>query len=568
MPIKLKNNTSGFLATAISASDTGLVLQTGNGAAFPTLSTADYFYATLISTGGTQEVVKVTARVGDTMTVVRAQEGSSAAGFAAGSRLELRVTAQSVLDVGRDYVSVKDFGAVGDGVTDDTNAIQAAIDVVTVGGGIVFIPKGVYQVTNITLKDGVTLQGEGAFASVIRATSATATVVTMNASSFLRELKFISSVARTAGFYANVQGNGTVIDNCEFDGYFIGVNVGTVGGTQAVNCLIKYCEFRNPVVASGSGAAQFMNFSNAQMRDCVITGPGRFVTQPDFGVRFRNGDTAFISGTNITAHGKALIVDPAAASNCYALTIDGSLFDSANEITGGGSVPCAEFIPGGGVWNTKISNTWFGLSTAKSGCYVGRTGSGVVDGITFTGCEFTDNGDNGLIVDGPGVTNWIVTGGHSGGNTSAGIRAASGTTDFVITGHRAGTIAGRGANGDYGIRVTAHANDRYVINGCHVIGNTTGGILDLGTGTNARVTDNLGYNGTETTAGVVVGASPWSYTAGHTPETMYFAGGTLTEIRVDGAIVQNTTGATISLVPNQVMSVTYSVAPTVMRKKS
>jgi hypothetical protein len=467
-----------------------------------------------------------------------------------------------------ELVSVKDFGAVGDGVADDTAKFQAAIDFVTVGGGIVFVPKGTYQISNITLKSGVTLQGMGAFASVIRATSASATVVTMEASSFLRELKFASSVVRTAGFYANVQGNGTVIDNCEFDGYFIGVNVGTVGGTMAVNCLIKYCEFRNPVIATGAGAVQFMNFSNAQMRDCVITGPGRFVPQPDFGVRFRNGDTAYISGTNVTAHGKALIVDPAAASNCYALTIDGSLFDSAGEVTGGATVPCAEFIPGGGVWNTKISNTWFGLATAKSGCYVGRTGSGVVDGITFTGCEFTDNGENGLVVDGPGVINWIVTGGHSGGNTSTGIRAANGTTDFVITGHRAGTIAGRGANGDYGIRVTAHANDRYVISGCNVIGNTAGGILDLGTGTNARVTDNLGYNGTETAAGVAVGASPWSYTAGHTPETMYFAGGTLSEIRVDGALVQNTTAATIVLVPNQVMQVTYSSAPTVMRKRS
>lgn len=99
MPIKLANNASGTLATAINASDTGIALTTGDGAEFPTLGAGDYFYATITSPQGTQEIVKATARSGDSLTVVRAQEGTSAAGFAAGSRFELRVTAQSVFDV-------------------------------------------------------------------------------------------------------------------------------------------------------------------------------------------------------------------------------------------------------------------------------------------------------------------------------------------------------------------------------------------------------------------------------------------------------------------------------------
>ena len=97
--IYLKNRASGTLSTAISAADTGIALTYGDGAEFPTITASDYyFYATIESTAGTSEIVKVTARSGDSLTVTRAQEGTTAAAFAAGSRFEQRVTAQSIID--------------------------------------------------------------------------------------------------------------------------------------------------------------------------------------------------------------------------------------------------------------------------------------------------------------------------------------------------------------------------------------------------------------------------------------------------------------------------------------
>jgi len=54
-----------------------------------------------------------------------------------------------------DVVNVRDFGAVGDGVTDDTAAIQAAI----ITSDFIFIPKGIYFInTNLTIPQNVTFE--------------------------------------------------------------------------------------------------------------------------------------------------------------------------------------------------------------------------------------------------------------------------------------------------------------------------------------------------------------------------------------------------------------------------
>ena len=53
------------------------------------------------------------------------------------------------------------FGAIGDEVTDNTEAIQAAIDEASeAGGGIVYFPKGVYMSKTLKMKSNVILRGE------------------------------------------------------------------------------------------------------------------------------------------------------------------------------------------------------------------------------------------------------------------------------------------------------------------------------------------------------------------------------------------------------------------------
>lgn len=93
MPVLFSNNASATLASAITNVATTITLTTGQGARFPAASGTNIFYATLVDSSNNLEIVRVTARTGDSLTVVRAQEGTTARAYAAADRLELRATA-------------------------------------------------------------------------------------------------------------------------------------------------------------------------------------------------------------------------------------------------------------------------------------------------------------------------------------------------------------------------------------------------------------------------------------------------------------------------------------------
>lgn len=89
------NNATGKLAAPLDSDDNTLLLETGQGALFPSPTGDDYFTLTLTQMGQetSWEIVKATGRVGDTLSVTRAQEGTAALEWAVGSKAELRITA-------------------------------------------------------------------------------------------------------------------------------------------------------------------------------------------------------------------------------------------------------------------------------------------------------------------------------------------------------------------------------------------------------------------------------------------------------------------------------------------
>lgn len=79
---QFSNNAITTLGSSLSSTALTATVASGTGNSFPTPAGSEFFTATLFAAGNTtgtpNEIVKVTARSGDTMTIVRAQEGTSA----------------------------------------------------------------------------------------------------------------------------------------------------------------------------------------------------------------------------------------------------------------------------------------------------------------------------------------------------------------------------------------------------------------------------------------------------------------------------------------------------------
>jgi parallel beta-helix repeat protein len=95
MPALFSNNAAARLAQDITPWDTTIRLEDGSNFPQPAAAGKEHFQATLVATDAT-EIVRVTARDGNTLTVVRGREGTEANEFAAGDAIELRLTADSL----------------------------------------------------------------------------------------------------------------------------------------------------------------------------------------------------------------------------------------------------------------------------------------------------------------------------------------------------------------------------------------------------------------------------------------------------------------------------------------
>lgn len=175
------------------------------------------------------------------------------------------------------YVSVKDFGAVGDGVTNDTVAIQAAVNN---GTAAVYVPATTtyYKITNeITVPNGVTVYGDG-WDSLIRQVTLNKDVFIAGDSNTFRALRLKIADGDNADFvnciYAVDVNNLSVLDCFLESGNLGGVGV-HIRGVQ--NSLVRgnriYNGQWNPTGAGpGASAADILLYSFGASERHIIDG--------------------------------------------------------------------------------------------------------------------------------------------------------------------------------------------------------------------------------------------------------------------------------------------------------
>ena len=421
---------------------------------------------------------------------------------------------RNMQDKAREMVSVKDFGAVGDynpatGLgTDNTAAIQAAINSLGAAGGTVVLGVGLYKISseiNINV-EGIKLIGQNKEASTLIQSTASSKIlnITSVAKHFeLQSVGFDYSVTPVAGATAIYQAGSF----CSFSDFlitkcYIGLELNTCVANKVQNFDIRSYSYIG-IYVTESNDAFFSNFVlDASTQANGSLGGIRLYNKCE-AINFVNGDVIRgVYGLTTDASTYALRARPAAC------IFTGVFFDSSK-------TNCAfinnsvdiDFI---GCWFSFAGYNDVGPSVPAVGVTLART-----DDIRFTGGRVVNCHGAGVNI-GALSTNAKFNGftardnGLSATGTYAGISVSPGASGFQVV----DCTLGGGQNlysvvtQSYGLEIQAGSSDFYVVKDNLMLGNTLGGMIDGGTGTNKHIAHNIGYQTTVRGLGLIpVGAS-------------------------------------------------------------
>jgi len=490
----------------------------------------------------------------------QAATGSSLVGF---TRTEPGFVARTAEEKLREIVSVKDFGAVGDGVTNDTAAIQAAVNS---GARAVYFPATAngYRVTSkITLStSNQTLFGDGLFSSFINLVSHNFDVfeITAVGNVTIRDLGAINYGLASSGYFINAAVPYSVlIENVYTNGLHSGVLIGTVGSPSGGSrSAIKKSRFLDIAKLTGYGIIKRGTSEIFDVIDCQI---GRFGTtvaadNAAAGILLQGGVAINLENLQIMGAGAPLLVQPNA---------DGVSHVTLDRVWGDSSSGNGMFIDGssGSVTDLRAVQSWFASCGGDGVRIIGNARDVKINGNN----QLHSNVGQGINVAAGATVNGLSIQNNSiGGNASNGITIGAGASEFAIQNNQIGTGSVYGANAN-GIVLSAGATDRFVISGNNLRGNTGAALVNSATGTSARIEGNLGYNPVGTFS-ITVAASPFTHTAGASPETVFINAGTVSLVTVNGVGVFQQTNCTVRLEPFQSVVVTYTAAPGMVRSVS
>lgn len=131
----------------------------------------------------------------------------------------------------KEIISAKDFGAVGDGVADDTAALNAWLAYLSGNAKMGYLPPGTYKITGTLSASGNNwgFTGAGRYSTVLKysGASATADILSISGSSYidLCNFRITSTTTMTAGAAIHLSGcNVYKLDGVIFEDFFMGNN--------------------------------------------------------------------------------------------------------------------------------------------------------------------------------------------------------------------------------------------------------------------------------------------------------------------------------------------------------
>jgi len=497
-------------------------------------------------------------------------KGSALVGFSASGTGAIALNIQSVL---RQWKTFEQFGAIGDGVADDTTAMTAAVTSLSTSGGVIKAGNGkTYNYTSVVYPAdataGIIIEGYGATfrktsvggnGFVIRGTAGPGGPTGgKRRGSGIHGGRFTHSVAQASGSTIHIEdAEHTQVKDFEIELPYIGIFV--------KNCFNIHIKGKSYIRNSG-------------LADIYLQGTGTTPTTIDIFI-----DGVLGEGTSGNTTKVGLVVDSGVsgvyASNCdYTHGSTGVRF--SNTIFG---TPRPEFLFFSQVLcDTNASSGWFTEGDVVGvfyntcwGATAGGAGSGFElsngTGHFLTNCQAFNNARHGVNISGAAevhVNGGLFSGNSkSAANTYSGVRVAPGVSGFSVKNARSGNLVGVGSGVQkHGIDVAAGASNSYQLLANDLRENGTSSLNDQGTGVSKRLHDNQGFNprafmGVVTTPATGVAlTNPFG-----TDASVYIVGGTITVIEINGSGGFVTTGVTtghVRVPAGAQIRLTYTGSPT------
>ena len=435
------------------------------------------------STDGTQAIIGVGGV--DQMTVSNAGVVTANSFVGAISNTNVTATgsttARTLANRFADVVNVKDFGAVGDGVTDDTTGIQAAINAAnSKGGALIEIPAGTYKLSSaLTITQPNFIKGAGIGITILVQTNGTADCLFFNYSTFLAG-GGLEDISIHAGIKNPINpavmgstGNGLRIkksnggfsaQRVDIRSFSTGIRIAESYYVRVIDFQVLYADNFGVILDTPNGGATSAGhlFSKGKISNFGFTGNN----SSSIGICFKQSSGDFLDSIDVTTFNTGVQIKPTA-------TDDSVLFLFANQVLADSCLNDSWDIDGtvpNKIGALEFVECWAAFSVNGNGVRI----RGNPTGIQWTSGRIRENGRHGILVE--GGQNISILGAHISQNSRSLDRAYNGinivsANSISINATRIGNFAsGLPTQQGDGIKVEATFAGELQVIGCDLSG--------------------------------------------------------------------------------------------------